>query len=250
MTRKEDFQTQELIIGASSLIAQAYINNRLQSDNTKIIAISRTDAPEQFHLSIHEGALTWITSNYEPEHIQNVCAELAQTIPSLSRVIVCNGTLHNDHIKPEKQLKQLKTDHFQHVMQVNTLTPMLWLQGLQPYFTSHQNATLTLFSARVGSIEDNQLGGWYSYRASKAALNMMAKSFSVELSRRCPNIGILLFHPGTTDTPLSKPFQTNVPAGKLFEPDFVAQQLADILCDSETLRPISYLDWQGKTIAW
>jgi len=250
MTQIEDFQTQELIIGASSQIAQAYILNRLQLPNIKVIAISRANAPEQFNPSIHQGSLTWLTSNYEPEHIQNLCSELAQTIPSLSRVIICNGTLHNHHFKPEKQLKQLKTDHFLHLMKVNALTPMLWLQGLQPYFTSHQNATLTLFSARVGSIEDNQLGGWYSYRASKAALNMMAKSFSVELNRRFPNIGILLFHPGTTDTPLSKPFQTNVPTGKLFAPDFVAQQLTDILCDSETIRPISYLDWQGKTIPW
>ena len=94
------------------------------------------------------------------------------------------------------------------------------------------------------------LGGWYSYRASKAALNMMLKTATIELARRAKNIKIIAFHPGTTDTPLSKPFQKNVPANKLFSSDFVAQQLLQIVEESVIDGELSYLDWQGEAINW
>ena len=107
-----------------------------------------------------------------------------------------------------------------------------------------------LFSARVGSISDNRLGGWYSYRASKAALNMMIKTAAIELARRAKNIKLIAFHPGTTDTPLSKPFQKNVPENKLFSAEFVAKQLLDIVENTPIDQSPSYLDWQGETINW
>ena len=107
-----------------------------------------------------------------------------------------------------------------------------------------------MFSARVGSIEDNRLGGWYSYRASKAALNMMLKSTAIEFARRSKNIKLIAFHPGTTDTTLSEPFQKNVPVGKLFQPSFVAQQLLSILEDVSVDGRASFLDWKGNDIDW
>lgn len=109
----------------------------------------------------------------------------------------------------------------------------------------------------MGSIEDNKLGGWYSYRASKAALNMFFKTAAIEVARRAKNTKLILFHPGTTDTKLSKPFQRNINSKKLFTTKFVAEQLY-ILTQQTTGEQnrlehnceASYLDWQGKKIAW
>ena len=127
---------------------------------------------------------------------------------------------------------------------------MLWIQQLTPLLTGNSACKVVVFSARVGSISDNRLGGWYTYRASKAALNMMLKTAAIELARRAKNIKIIAFHPGTTDTPLSKPFQNNVPADKLFTSEFVAKQLLTIVDNTDIDGKASYLDWQGKAINW
>jgi len=117
-----------------------------------------------------------------------------------------------------------------------------------PLLSKQTACRVTVFSARVGSVSDNRLGGWYGYRASKAALNMMLKTASVELKRRAKGVKLVSFHPGTTDTSLSKPFQKNVPEGKLFTPDFVAQQLLSLESRLVLDGELSYLDWQGQEI--
>ena len=89
---------------------------------------------------------------------------------------------------------------------------MIWLQQLTQLFSRTERTSVAVLSARVGSISDNELGGWYAYRSSKSALNMMLKCFAIEVKRRFRNVSVIVFHPGTTDTQLSKPFQANVPA--------------------------------------
>lgn len=116
---------------------------------------------------------------------------------------------------------------------------------------NHKNECKFVFlSARVGSISDNKLGGWYSYRSSKAALNMLLKSAAIELKRTFKNVKLIAFHPGTTDSPLSKPFQKNVPKGKLFTRDFVADALIDITNKTQIDGELSFIDWQGEKIDW
>jgi NAD(P)-dependent dehydrogenase (short-subunit alcohol dehydrogenase family) len=127
---------------------------------------------------------------------------------------------------------------------------MLWLKHLVKLLKRSDKCVITALSARVGSIEDNGLGGWYSYRSSKSALNMMMKSLAIELKRQSPQSTVLLFHPGTTNTPLSKPFQKNVPAGKLFTPEFVAECLYNQIAESNSNDLINYRDWQGQSIQW
>lgn len=239
-----------LVIGASSGIAQAYIEQTLAEPNTFVVGISRGAIPKPFQHWIASDRLNWIWSDYCLDSMHGLANTLGPRLSGLRNLVICNGLLHQDSIQPEKQLKQLDERAFQHLMRVNALLPMLWIQQLVPHLGHQQSATITVFSARVGSIEDNHLGGWYSYRASKASLNMLLKSYSVELSRTYPNMGILIFHPGTTDTELSKPFQNNVPEDKLFSPDFVAKQLIKLQSRPKTLCPIQYLDWQGKSIPW
>ena len=244
---------QTLIIGASSDIGMA-IAEQVQADkNTGLLLISRNFKHADLQTSVtNSPQVTKIrVKDYQPQSIDHAITQLAQHNQApITRVFVCNGILHNNTIKPEKRLEDFDAQSFIQVMTSNTLTPMLWIQKLTPLLTGKSPCTFVLFSARVGSISDNRLGGWYSYRASKAALNMMIKTAAIELARRAKNIKLIAFHPGTTDTPLSKPFQKNVPENKLFSAEFVAKQLLDIVEKTPIDQSPSYLDWQGETINW
>lgn len=235
-----------LIIGASSAIAQATAKHLDQHSNDKLILVSRKP-PEVINNLRH--ADFWQT-NYEDSQIESICQNLKQDNLLPERIIICNGLLHNEQVFPEKQLRELSREQWLTLMQVNAWLPMCWLQNLSAVMPTKHSARFALFSARVGSISDNRLGGWYSYRASKASLNMMVKSAALELKRSHPNLALLLFHPGTTDTPLSKPFQQRVPEGKLFTADFVAQRLVGILDRQTTAGELKFLDWDGKAIAF
>jgi NAD(P)-dependent dehydrogenase (short-subunit alcohol dehydrogenase family) len=135
-------------------------------------------------------------------------------------------------------------------MSVNALLPMRSLAAFWPLIRTSEAPRIAVLSARVGSLGDNELGGWYSYRASKAALNMMMKCAAIEVRRLNKQAKLVAYHPGTVDSPLSKPFQRSVPEGKLFTPAFSAAQLIDILDRSEPDGELAYLDWAGETIPW
>lgn len=106
------------------------------------------------------------------------------------------------------------------------------------------------FSARVSSIGDNHVGGWYSYRMSKSMLNMFIKTLSIEWQRRFPHATVFGYHPGTVDTELSRPFHANVPAHKLFTPDKAADYCLSVLEQTSTSQTGQLFDWQGKKIEW
>ncbi|MAA70203.1 MAG: short-chain dehydrogenase [Bermanella sp.] len=232
-----------IIIGAGSAIAQAVIQS-LHANAENIITVSRK-LPDQSNPVIHG-----FTSDYSPTSIAKVIQQIKDlNLGSIDRVYICNGVLQNDNIKVEKRIEDLDPESFMSVLHSNTLTPILWVQALLPILRQ-QNCTITVFSARIGSISDNNLGGWYSYRASKAALNMLLKNACVEYAKRAKGVKILAFHPGTTDTPLSKPFQKNVPKGKLFSPEFVATSLEEIIQNLEVDGQLSFKDWQSKDILW
>jgi NAD(P)-dependent dehydrogenase (short-subunit alcohol dehydrogenase family) len=242
-----------LIIGANSDIGKAIATQVASLADTGLILISRQAIDEKDTVEEQNSLKTKkiIVKDYQPQSIDNAIAELvAHSELPISQVFVCNGILHSETFQPEKRLEDFDAQAFEQVISANTLTPMLWVQKLTPILTRKSPCKFIVFSARVGSINDNKLGGWYSYRASKAALNMMLKTASIELARRAKNIKLISFHPGTTDTPLSKPFQKNVPADKLFTSEFVAKQLLTIVADTPIDHTLSYLDWQGKSINW
>jgi len=109
---------------------------------------------------------------------------------------------------------------------------------------------LAVISAKVGSIQDNRLGGWYSYRASKAALNMAIKTISLEWQYKVPNCCVAALHPGTTDTQLSAPFQANVAIKKLFSADQTAALLIDVIDNLNSKNSGRFWNWDGKEIPW
>ena len=124
------------------------------------------------------------------------------------------------------------------------------LKAAMPLFEPKQPGVIASLSARVGSIADNGLGGWYSYRAAKAAQNQLMRTLAVELKRSHPKLAVLQLHPGTVDTPLSGPFKARVPAGKLFTPELAAAQLLQVIEASTIADSGRFLAYDGSEIAW
>ena len=179
--------------------------------------------------------------------------EISQFGLQFSRVdwlINCVGMLHTPEHGPEKNIESIDGQFFLRNIEVNTLPTLLLTQAFFPAFKVSPSVKLAVISARVGSIEDNGLGGWYSYRASKAALNMVVKNLSIEMRRRLKQATVLALHPGTTDTELSKPFQTNVPEGKLFNADNVALDLLNLIANSTPSDSGQFWDYRGENIPW
>jgi len=243
-----------ILFGASSAIAQAYIDHLQKTGSqAEIICISRAEAFQNNHSKPN-------ISHYQSDYSSDCLKQIVDTISNnksspreLSQVVIFNGILHNTDFTPEKKLEEINVEQFSHTMHTNALVPITCLMSVLPLLNHQSRCTITALSARVGSINDNKLGGWYSYRASKAALNMLFKTAAIELARRAKNTRLILFHPGTTDTSLSKPFQKNVPKGKLFSPEFVAEQIATIIETAALKVSIAeplFLDWQGEKINW
>lgn len=233
-----------LVIGASSSIAQACVKQLLSSDSVKsVITVSRKD----IHFN-HQKLQQHTVSEYNELTISQICQDLHAN--SLDLVISTIGILHDHHsLAPEKKIEDIATQNLQRYFAVNTIIPALWLKHLIGKMKKDQS-NIILLSARVGSISDNRLGGWYGYRASKAALNMLVKTAQVEYQRRSPGCELVLYHPGTVDSPLSKPFQRNVKPENLFTPEFTASQLFDLLNNKPDCPPPYYIDWQHQSISW
>ena len=241
-----------LLIGAGSAIGQALLDQIIEQSGRHVVAVSRHGDPNNNRE--HAGdRLDWLQSNYSEQSIAEICERLA-ALPAqgeeIDRVYILNGILHSAEITPEKRLEDLSSESLQQVFQINAVNAMLWLKALKPLLRGKRERVVTVLSARVGSIDDNEKGGWYAYRASKAALNMLFKTAAIEYRRTAKQTRFLAFHPGTTDTPLSEPFQKSVPEGKLFSPAFVAERLLGLTDQLPGDDLVQFLDWDGKAVAW
>lgn len=176
--------------------------------------------------------------------------QLSQSIPQLDWLINCIGMLHTEDKGPEKSVQAVDGDFFLHNIKLNTLPSMVLAKHFESALKRSASARFAVVSAKVGSISDNRLGGWYSYRASKAALNMFLKTLSIEWQRTMKHCVVLSLHPGTTDTRLSKPFQQNVPKQKLFTPEYVAQCLVSIIANATPAQTGSFLAYDGAELPW
>jgi NAD(P)-dependent dehydrogenase (short-subunit alcohol dehydrogenase family) len=174
----------------------------------------------------------------------------ATAIGEVDWLINATGMLHTPERGPEKSIRNIDPDFFLQNMHVNALPSLLLAKNLHGKFRHGRPAIFATVSAKVGSIEDNRLGGWVSYRASKAALNMCLKTLAIEWQRTLPNVAVVALHPGTTDTALSKPFQRHVPPGQLFTPEHSVDCMLRVL---DTLKPSSsgeFLAFDGERLPW
>jgi len=167
----------------------------------------------------------------------------------LDLVVLASGILHSDDaIQPEKSLREIDPSAMEAVFRVNAIGPANVAKAFLPRMRRDGKTVFAALSARVGSIGDNRLGGWVSYRSSKAALNMILKTLSIEHARRFPESVIAALHPGTVDSALSAPFQRRVPDGKLFSP---AQSVGYMLSVIDRLTPEDsggFFAWDGASI--
>jgi len=233
-----------VVIGANGAIGsefmRQFINN---SEVNKIYAYSRTK------VDFESEKVTADVIDFNDESTIARAAEIASANAPLDLVIVATGILHDEDIMPEKSLRDLSARKFMHVYMANTIGPALIMKYFLPKLNHESRSVFAVLSARVGSISDNYLGGWYSYRASKCALNMIIKNASIEIGRRYKENIIIGLHPGTVNSKLSKPFQNQVPADHLFTPEYAVSQMIKVI---ENLTPNAsgkLIDYEGKEIA-
>lgn len=172
----------------------------------------------------------------------------AEDVP-VTLVICATGLLHDGDKTPEKSLRELEPEWLLRNYAINTVGPAMVAKHFVPIMPRKQRCTFAALSARVGSISDNRLGGWYGYRAAKAGLNMMIRNIAIEWSRRNDRSIAVALHPGTVDTALSAPFQANVPPGKLFTAERAAVQLLDVLDELRPAESGRIFAWDGEEIA-
>ncbi len=167
-------------------------------------------------------------------------------------VIVATGLLHDEArgIAPEKSLRAIDADAMARLFAINTIGPALIAKHVMPLLPKDCRSVFAVLSAKVGSIGDNALGGWHSYRASKAALNMLIRNVAIEMAREKPQAVIAALHPGTVDSDLSKPFQRNVASDKLFTPDQAARQLLTVIDGLTPDAAGGLFAWDGTRLPW
>jgi NAD(P)-dependent dehydrogenase (short-subunit alcohol dehydrogenase family) len=177
---------------------------------------------------------------------------VAAHLQRLHLVVNCAGVLHDASraLAPEKRLADLRAESLLHAYALNAMGPLLVARHFERFLAHAERAVFASISARVGSIGDNRLGGWYAYRASKAAQNMFTRTLSVEWARSRRNVICVALHPGTTNTDLSRPFQANVPAGKLFDVDRTVRQLLAVIDALQPADSGSFRGWDGAPIPW
>ncbi|MBB3873406.1 SDR family NAD(P)-dependent oxidoreductase [Brevundimonas mediterranea] len=229
-----------VVIGATGGVGRALVDRLIaQGTHQTVWAVSRTGGEVA-------GAQV-LAADLEDEAS---LAEAAQRIgqgaaPTL--IVLATGVLH-DGFQPERSLRQLEADHMLRDYRVNAVGPALAAKHLLPLTPRDQRAVFAALSARVGSIGDNRLGGWHSYRASKAALHMILRNLAIEMARSHPMAVIAGLHPGTVDTGLSAPFQKGVAEGRLFTPDYSAERLLTVMAALTPADSGGVFAWDGARI--
>lgn len=234
---------QILVIGGNGGIGFALINAILaRFPEAQVTGTYRHHQPNFYHPRFHWERLD-IT-------LESEIIALAAQFDRLDWLINAAGILHNEQSQPEKSIAVFEEDWFLETLRINTMSSLLLGKHFQGALKKSELGIFAAISARVGSINDNQLGGWYSYRISKAALNMALKTLSIEWRRKVPECCVALLHPGTTDSALSEPFQKNVPEGKLFSADKTAGLLLGVLDKLSPEQTGRFWAYDGEEIPW
>ncbi|WP_302175615.1 SDR family NAD(P)-dependent oxidoreductase [uncultured Hydrogenophaga sp.] len=237
MTSSDDTPGLAVVLGGTGGIGAALAHGlRLQGHT--VLAIGRRTAP----------ALDYADEATVATAAQFVAAELERTGLPLRRLVVATGILHEGAVQPERSWNHLDATALQRLFLVNTIGPALVMRHCLPLLPRKGRSVAAFISARVGSIGDNRLGGWYGYRASKAALNQLVHTAAIELARRSPQALCVALHPGTVDTALSQPFAKT---GLDVRPAAVAaQELLQVLDTLPEGSNGGFFDHHGTTVPW
>ena len=218
-----------LVIGSRGAIAQALIEQLGETHTVVTLSRQHTD--------------------YSEQSLEKLSREYA-ALGEFDRIVCCTGTLQDSQVSPEKNLKQVSAEGLQHYFEINTILPMLCLKHFHPLLSRHSTSVFACLTALVGSIEDNHLGGWYGYRSSKAALNMLVRNTAIEVGRFNKSARIVAIHPGTTISELSAPFAANVKPGKYYTPNQSASRIIKVMQQQANQSSGGFFNWDGHRLPW
>ena len=224
---------QALVIGATGAIGAAMVR-QLERDPrcAKVVGLGRSSQP---------------AVDFDDESSIAQAAEAVRSHGPWHLVVIATGSLHGAQGMPEKRMAQLRYAHMEALFRTNTFGPALALSHFAPLLDKSQRSLMAVLSAKVGSIGDNRLGGWYSYRASKAALNMLLKTAAIEVQRSHPLAVLAALHPGTVNSALSAPFR----GAEIGRPP--AQAAAELLTVLDGLAPEQtggFWAYDGQPLGW
>jgi len=223
-----------VIIGAAGGIGRALFDYLQQQEYHQVIGFARS---EFIPLDLLDEA-----------SIQSAASHLAEHAHDLSLIIDATGVLESDHVTAEKSWRQLDAASMAYAYAINAIGPALLMKHLLPVLPRDQRCVFATLSARVGSIGDNHLGGWYSYRASKAALNQIVRTAAIELKRSRPLAICVALHPGTVDTGLSRNFAKK--GLEVQTPELAAERIVQCLNQLTVADSGGFFDQMGRTIVW
>ncbi len=226
-----------LVIGSGGGLGAAMVL-ALQADArySQVLGLSRSSSPA---LDYADEATLAASAQW----VAQQCAGAA-----LRTIIVATGYLHSEGACPERSWSQLDAAYLQRVMLVNAIGPALVIKHFAPLLTRERSSCMAMISAKVGSIGDNALGGWYGYRASKAALNQIVKTASIEMTRRSKLSVCVALHPGTVATALSEPFSKT--GLTVRTPQVAAQELLRVVHHLQPAQTGGFYDYQGQELPW
>ena len=244
-----------LVTGASSGIGFAMVRALLGNPGVGwVAAVSRSATRSDTLLALKnsdpERLMVFDADLTAENDLERLADAVVKRVGRMHLVINAAGLLHSEGLRPEKAVEQVTMSSLQRVFAINAFAPILLARALMPLLEHGDPAVFASLSARVGSIGDNRSGGWYAYRASKAAQNQLLKTLSIEMARRNRRSCCVLLHPGTVDTPLSAPFQARVAPEKLFAAERAARQLLDIIARCTPALSGRFIAWDGSDVPW
>lgn len=239
-----EIQGNVLVLGASGAIGSAFCRQLLQRSGVATVFGSARDPAR-----VPDGVQALALDLTAPDTFAPFAEQLAARLDRLDAVIYCAGVLHDQGrgMRPEKRLSELDPEHLLHAMMINALAPPLLAAQLAPLLPRRDPCLWASLSARVGSIEDNRAGGWYSYRASKAAQNMMTRNMAIELGRRHRSLLCVALHPGTVASALSEPFRGRQDRG-VQTPDAAAGHLLEVIAGLGPEDSGGFFAWDGQRL--
>ena len=230
-----------LIAGSSGAIGSEFTRFYSEDQNVeKIVTLSRK-INDFGHKKIQS-----IKIDYNKEETFENLNKISK-LESINTIIIATGILHTDQIKPEKSIDVINSDGLKKVFQVNVFGPMMLVKKLLPLIKKSQGVKIIFLTARVGSISDNKIGGWYSYRSSKSALNMMINNLSIELQRANKENIVIGIHPGTVKSHLSEPFLKYV-KHNIFSPRESVELMTQVISKISQKDSGKCFDFSGKVI--
>tara|TARA_E500000081_G_scaffold131993_1_gene142661 strand:- start:403 stop:1116 length:714 start_codon:yes stop_codon:yes gene_type:complete len=231
------------VIGSSGAIGSAFVDHYINDQSiNSIFSFSRSS------IGIDNNKVKHFSIDIENENSVQDAAKSVEEI-NFDEIIIASGLLHTNEFGPEKSIKDLKADNILKVLNVNTVGPAIIGKYFLPLLNKDNKSVMAFLSARVGSISENKLGGWYAYRASKSALNQVIKTFSIELKRTNPKAIIIGLQPGTVDSELSAPFKRSVSNNKLFTAEYSVSQLLEVIERADESSSGNLISWDGEIIS-